>query len=110
MVYNINPFQKDIKEDVSLQHIPILLNTINKTFELLEQQVSVYRQDIKNHPFLFYGPRDDFETLAQIIPFIQKELEVNHYYKKVSFELLYKFFAQNFCTQCFCSKDINIFK
>ena len=110
MLYNINPFQKDLKEDVSLQHISILLNTINKTFELLEQQVSVYCQDVKNHPFLFYGPRDDFETRAQINSVIQKELEVYHYYKKVTFELLYKFFAQDFCTQCFCSKDINIFK
>ena len=42
MLYNINPFLKDLKEDVCLQHISILLNTINKTFELLEQQVSVY--------------------------------------------------------------------
>ena len=39
---------------------------------------------------------------TQIIPVIQKELEVYHYYKKVTFGLLYKIFAQNFYTQCFC--------
>ena len=64
MLYNINPFQKDLKEHVSLQHISILLNTINKTFKLYDQQVSVYRQDVKNHAFLFYGPRGDFKTRA----------------------------------------------
>ena len=96
MLYNIIPFQKDRKEDFSLQHISILLNTINKTFELLDQQVSVYRQDVKNHTFLFYGPRDDFETHVQIIPDIQKELEVYHYYKEVIIKLLCEFF---------CSKD-----
>ena len=92
MLYNINPFQKDLKEDVSLRHISILLNTINKAFELLDQQVSVYCQDVKNHLFLFYGPRDDFETPAQIIPDIQKELEVYHYYKEVTLKLLYEMF------------------
>ena len=102
MLYNINPFFKVLKEDVCLQHISILLNTINKTLKLLEQEVSVYCQDIKNHSFLFYGPRDDFETRAPIIPIIQKELEVYHYYKEVTFVLLYKIFAQNFYKQCFC--------
>ena len=102
MLYNINPFFKDLKEDVCLQHISILLYTINKTFKLLEQEVSVYCQDVKNHSFLFYGPRDDFETRAQIIPVIQKELEVYHYYKEVTFGLLYEIFAQNFYMQCFC--------
>ena len=82
MLYNINPFQKDLKEDVSLQHISNLLNSINRTFKLLDQQVSVYRQDVKNQAFLFYGPRDDFKTRTQIIPDIQKELEVYHYYKE----------------------------
>ena len=79
MLYNINPFLTDLKEDVCLQHISVLLNTINKTFELLEQQVSVYHQDVKNQPFLFYGSRDDYETRVQIIPVIQKELRVYHY-------------------------------
>ena len=102
MLYNINLFQNNPREDVILQHISILLNTINKTLKLLEQEVSVYCQDVKNHLFLFYGPRDDFETSAQIIPVIQKELEVYHYYKEVTFGLLYKIFAQDFYTQCFC--------
>ena len=128
MLYNINPFQKDLKEDVSLKNIFILLNTINKTFELLDQQVSVYREDVKNHVFLFYGPRDDFETRVQIIPDIQKELEVYHYYKEVTLKLLCEFFCSkdhqknygctiiikkplsNFCMKCFCSKNNNIFK
>ena len=82
MLCNINLFQNNPKEDVILQHISILLNTINKTLKLLEQEVLVYCQDVKNYTFLFYGPRDDFETRAQIIPVIQKELEVYHYYKK----------------------------
>ena len=102
MLYNINLFQNNPKEDVILQHISILLNTINKTLKLLEQEVSLYCQDVKNHSFLFYGPRDDFETHAEIIPVIQKELKVYHYYKEVTFGLLYKIFAQNFYTQCFC--------
>ena len=101
MLCNINLFQNNPKEDVILQHISILLNTINKTLKLPEQKVLVYCQDIKNHTFLFYGPRDDFETRSQIIPVIQKELEVYHYYKKI-LELLYKIFAQNFYTQFFC--------
>ena len=102
MLYNINPFFKDLREDVCLQHISILLNTINKTLKLLEHEVFVYCQDVKIHTFLFYGPRNDFETRAQIIPVIQKELEVYHYYKEVTFRLLYKIFAQNFYAQCFC--------
>ena len=102
MLYNINLFQNNPREDVILQQISILLNTINKTLKLLEQEVSLYCQDVKNHSFLFYRPRDDFETRAQIIPVIQKELEVYHYYKEVTFRLLYKIFAQNFYTQCFC--------
>ena len=101
MFCNINSFQNNPKEDVILQHISILLNTINKTLKLLEQEVLFYWQDVKNHSFLFYGPRDDFETRAQIIPVIQKELEVYYYYKK-TLELLYKFFAQNYYTQFFC--------
>ena len=64
MLYNINTFFKDLKEDVCLQHISILLNTINKTLKLLEQEVFFYCQDVKNHTFLFYGPRNDFETRA----------------------------------------------
>ena len=99
MSYNINPFSM---EDFCLQHISILLNTINKTCKSLEQEVSVYCQDVKNHSFLFYGPRDDFETHAQIIPVIQKELEFYHYYKEETFRFLYKIFAQNFYKQCFC--------
>ena len=90
MLHNKNLFQKNPKEDGILQHISILLNTINKTLKLLEQEVSLYCQDVKNHTFLFYGPRDDFETRAQIIPVIQKELEVYHYYKEITFDLLYK--------------------
>ena len=104
MLYNINPCLKDLKEDVSLQHISILLNTINQTFKLLDQEVSVYHQDVKNQLFLFYGSRDDYETRVQIILSFKKELEVYHYYKKVTFELLYNFFAQNICTQCFLLK------
>ena len=88
MFCNIDLFQNNPKEDVVLRHISILLNTINKTLKLLEKEVLVYCQDVKNHTFLFYGPRDDFETRAQIIPVIQKELEVYHYYKKL----------WNFCT------------
>ena len=102
MLCNINLFQNNPGEDVILQHISILLNTINITLKLLEQEVSVYCLDIKNHMFLFYGPRDDFETRAQIIPVIQKKVEVYHYYKEVTLKLLYKIFAQNFHTQCFC--------
>ena len=102
MLYTINLLQNNPREDVILQHITILLNTINKTLKLLEQEVSYYCQNVKNHSFLFYGPRNDFETRAQIIPVIQKELEVYHYYKEVTFRLLYKIFAQNFYTQCFC--------
>ena len=102
MLFNINPFFKDLKEDVCLQHISILLNTINKTLKLLEQEVSIYCKDVKNHSFLFYGPRDDFETCEQIIPVIQKELEVYHYYKEVTFWTFVQIFAQNFYTQCFC--------
>ena len=94
MLYNINPSQTDLKEDDSLQHISVLLNTINKTFKLLDQQISVYRQDFKNHTFLFYGPRDDFETRAKIMPNIQKELEVYHYYEEITLKLLREFFAQ----------------
>ncbi len=90
MLHNKNLFQKNPKEDNILQHISILLNSINKTLKLLEQEVSLYCQDVKNHTFLFYGPRDDFETRAQIIPVIQKELEVYHYYKEITFDLLYK--------------------
>ena len=75
MLYNINLFQNNSREDVLLQHISILLNTINNTFELLDQQVSVYRQDVKNHKFLFYEPREDFETRVLIISVIQKELK-----------------------------------
>ena len=90
MLHNKNLFQKNPKEDSILQHISILLNSINKTLKLLEQEVSLYCQDVKNHTFLFYGPRDDFETRAQIIPVIQKELEVYHYYKEITFDLLYK--------------------
>ena len=101
MLCNINLFQNNPKEDVILQHISILLNTINKTLKLLEQEVLVYCQDVKNHTFLFCGPRDDFETRAQIIPVIQKELEVYYYYKK-TLELLHKIFAQNFYSQFFC--------
>ena len=101
MLCNINFLQNNPKEDVILQHIFILLNTINKTLKLLEQEVLFYWQDVKNHTFLFYGPRDDFETRTQIIPVIQKELEVYHYYKK-TLELLYKILAQNFYTQFFC--------
>ncbi len=101
MFCNIDLFQNNPKEDVILRHISILLNTINKTLKLLEKEVLVYCQDVKNHTFLFYGPRDDFETRAQIIPVIQKELEVYHYYKK-TLELLYIIFAQNFYTQFFC--------
>ena len=95
MLYNINLFQNNPREDVILQHISILLNTINKTLKLLEQEVSLYCQDVKNHSFLCYGPRDDFETRAQIIPVIQKELEVYHYYKEVTFGT----FVQNFCSK-----------
>ena len=102
MLYTINLFQNNPREDVIPQHISILLNTINKTLKLLEQEVSFYCQDVKNHLFLFYGPRNDLETRKQIIPVIQKELEVYHYYKEVTFKLLYKIFAQNFYTQCFC--------
>ena len=91
MLYNINQFKKDPKEDVSLQHISILLNRINKTFELLDQQVSVYCHDVKNHAFLFYGPRDDFKNRVQIVPDIQKELEVYHYYKEVTLKFLCEF-------------------
>ena len=54
MLHNINSFFKDLKEDVCLQHISILLNTINKTLKLLEQEVFVYCQDVKNDTFLFY--------------------------------------------------------
>ena len=79
MLYNINLFQNNPREDVLLQHISILLNTINNTFQLLHQQVSVYRQDVKNHKFLFYEPRDDFETRVLFISVIQKELKVYHY-------------------------------
>ena len=90
MLYNL--FQNNPREDVLLQHISILLNTINNTFQLLHQQVSVYRQDVKNHKFLFYEPRDDFETRLLIISVIQKELKVYHYYKEITLKLLCKFF------------------
>ena len=108
MLYNVNPFFKDLKEDVCLQHISILLNTINKTFKLLEQEVSVYCQDVKNHSFLFYGSRDDFESRAQIIPVIQKELEVYHYYKEVTFGLLYKILLKTFTRSVFVKTSISL--
>ncbi len=72
MLYSINSLQNNLREDVLLQHMSIFLNTINKTFELLDQQVSVYRQDVKNHKFLFHEPRDDFKTRVLILSVIQK--------------------------------------
>ena len=96
---NINTFQnkKDPNKDVPLQNISILLNTINETLELLDQQVSVYRKDVKNHTYLFYGSRYDSETRAQIIPDIQKELQVYHYYKEVTLRLLCEMFCLKEC-------------
>ena len=65
MLYNINPFFKDLKEDVCLQHISILLNTINKTFKLLEQEVFVYCQDVKNSTRFYFMVQEMILKLAR---------------------------------------------
>ena len=92
---NINTFQnkRDRNKDVPLHNISILLNTINETLELLDQQVSIYRKDVKNHKYLFYGSRYDSESHAQNISVIKKKLQVYHYYKEVTLRLLCEMFC-----------------
>ena len=99
MVNNIKTFQnkEDPNKDVPLQNISNLLNTINRILELLDQQVSVYREDVKNHTYFFYGSRYNSETRAQIVPDIQKELQVYHYYKEVTLRLLCDMFCLKEC-------------
>ena len=101
MVNNNNTSQNKKDPYVPLQNISILLNRINKILKLLDQRVSAYSEDVKNHTYFCYAPIYDSETRAQIIPAIQKELQVYHYYKKVTIRLLCK---------TFCLKNNNIFK
>ena len=93
MVNNNNTYQHKKDLYVSLRNISILLNKINKLFKLLDQPVSAYRKDVKNHACFFYAPTYDSETRVQIISAIQKELQVYHYYKKVTIKLL----CETFC-------------
>ena len=93
MVNNNNTFQNKKDPYVPLQNISIPLNRINKILKLLDLQVSVYREDVKNHTYFFYGSIYDSETCAQIIHVIQKELQVYHYYKEVILKLLCKTFC-----------------
>ena len=93
MVNNNNLSQNKKDLYVPLQNISILLNKINKILKLLDQQISTYREDVKNHTYFFYAPIYDSETRSQIIPIIQKELQVYHYYKKVTIKLLCKTFC-----------------
>ena len=87
---NINTFQN--KEDPN-RNVPLQNISINETLELLDQQVSIYRKDVKNQSYLFYGSKYDSETRTQIISDIQKELEVYHYYKEVTLRLLCEMFC-----------------
>ena len=83
------------------RNISNILNTMNKTLEELDHQLSFYHKDVKNHTYLFYGSRYDSECHVKNICNIQKELQVYHYHKEATLKLL---------CEMFCSKNINIFK
>ena len=93
MVNNNYTYQHKNNPDVSLRNISILLNRINKILKLLDQRVSVYRKDVKDRTYFFYAPIYDPETRSQIILAIQKELQMYHYYRKVTIKFLFKTFC-----------------
>ena len=93
MVNDNRTYQHKKNLHVSLRNISILLNRINKISKLLDQRVSVYRKNVKDRTCFFYVPTYDSETRAQIILAIQKELQMYHYYRKVTIKFLFKTFC-----------------